>query len=122
MAQRDPTLHVSLRWLRDYLYNQTEAGRVLILLDCCYSGYLVNSAADPNHDLIRRLYVELFEATPQSGRVKKLGFRRALTATGPDTRIVLWLNDQVFLRADTGGWNFRPYFYQLRIENSGKLS
>ncbi len=86
MARRDPTLHVSLRWLREYLYNQTEAGRVLILLDCCYSGYLVNSAADPDHDLIRRLYAELFEAPPQSGRAKKLGFLRALTATGPDTR------------------------------------
>jgi hypothetical protein len=86
MAQRDPTLHVSLRWLREYLYNQTEAGRVLILLDCCYSGYLVNSATDPDHDLIRKLYAELFEAPPQSEKAKKLGFRRALTATGPNTR------------------------------------
>lgn len=88
MVQRDPTLHVSLRWLREYLYNQTETGRVLILLDCCYSGYLVNSAADPDHDLTRRLYAELFEAPPQSGRAKKLGLRRALTATGPETRAI----------------------------------
>jgi len=86
MAQSDPTLHVSLRWLREYLYNRTEAGRVFVLLDCCYSGYLVNSAVDPDHDLIRRLYAELFEAPPQSGRAKRLGFRRALTATGPETR------------------------------------
>lgn len=32
IAQKDPTLHVSLSWLRKYLYNQTEAGRVRDLL------------------------------------------------------------------------------------------
>jgi len=34
---------------------------------------------------------------------------------------VLWLDDQQFLLVDMGGSDFRPYFYQLKIENSGKM-
>src|SRR5260370_1420573 len=37
-VERDETLHLSLPWLRDKLYQQAEAGKVLLVLDCCYSG------------------------------------------------------------------------------------
>ena len=37
-VEADETLHLSLPWLRDKLYLQSGAGKVVHVLDCCYSG------------------------------------------------------------------------------------
>src|SRR6266702_6846573 len=37
-VERDENLHLSMQWLRDKLYIPTNAGRVLLILDCCYAG------------------------------------------------------------------------------------
>ena len=37
-AEEDPSLHLSMRWLRDHLVTSTRAGQVLLIFDCCYAG------------------------------------------------------------------------------------
>ena len=34
----DKNAHISFRWLNEILYEKTDAGTVLIILDCCYAG------------------------------------------------------------------------------------
>jgi uncharacterized caspase-like protein len=37
-VEDDPESHWSMRWLWKTLYTRTQAGKVLLILDCCYSG------------------------------------------------------------------------------------
>ena len=45
----DESFHVSLKWLREKLYERPNAGRVLIILDCCYAGEM--GRTEPDHYL-----------------------------------------------------------------------
>jgi hypothetical protein len=40
-------LHFSMRWLRDQLYLSPDAGKILLVLDCCYAGNMGRTASDP---------------------------------------------------------------------------
>jgi len=37
-----------VKWLRQVLYEKAKAGRVLLILDCCYSGDIAGSGPDAN--------------------------------------------------------------------------
>jgi len=54
--EADTHFYLSMRWLWQVFYQSTEAGRVLIILDCCYAGNLVEVNDDPfNIDLHKLL-------------------------------------------------------------------
>ena len=75
-----PTMHISMRWLREMLYDKTQAGAVLLILDCCYAGNIIRSEADPYRIDLGKLIEDWLEE-PSSG-VRKDYPRAMLTATG----------------------------------------
>ena len=83
-AEEDETLHFSMRWLQNKLYIPTQAGRVLLILDCCYAGNIGMTADNPYlKDLKARVY-KFFGQPMGSDEAHKGGLRLALTATGHD--------------------------------------
>ena len=48
----DAHLHVSMHWLRDHLFEKTNAGRVLIILDCCFAED-IRTGPDHSFDKLR---------------------------------------------------------------------
>ena len=78
----DETLHLSLPWLRDKLYLQTEAGKVVLLLDCCYSGLMGRTAPDPYLKELQQRISYYFDAPGAQSGARSGGLRLALTATG----------------------------------------
>ncbi len=73
-------MHLSMRWLRETLYEQTEAGAVLIILDCCYAGNFINAGTDPFHIDLGSLIENWMDEPPFPTR--KNAPRVTLTATG----------------------------------------
>lgn len=72
-VEADSNSHISLSWLKKVLYEQTEAGRVLIILDCAYSGNILQTN-------VSRFVEEEFNT---SSLLRGTGNTRAiLTATG----------------------------------------
>lgn len=65
-------------WLRDKLYIPTAAGKVLLILDCCYAGNMGPSAPDP--------YLEKLKE-----RIKFLPWCTGLRKWQPSRRYVLAL-------------------------------
>lgn len=43
---RHPGMHISLKWLREQLYTGTDAGYVLMIIDCCHAGGISLAAPD----------------------------------------------------------------------------
>src|SRR5579885_1376791 len=81
-ARRDPARYVSLRWLREQLFEHEEANTLLCILDCCYAGKFADSAPDPYFEtLSQRLRFYFGEPGAQSPS-RPGGVRLALTATG----------------------------------------
>src|SRR2546421_6589338 len=74
-----PAMHLSLRWLREMLFQKTKAGAVLVILDCCYAGNIIRAGADPYHIDLGRLIENWLE---ESDGVAKDSSRMMLTATG----------------------------------------
>lgn len=74
--------HISLQWLRERLFEGTQAGRVLLILDCCFSGAMGTTA--PDHYLVelRQRIAYYFEAPGVESQTRSGGLRLALTATG----------------------------------------
>jgi hypothetical protein len=81
--KRDPNAHLSLRWLRQVLFEHEAASQVLIILDCCYGGNFGRTAADLYlNDLKQRL--KTYFDGPSEASPSPLGSTRfALTASGP---------------------------------------
>jgi tetratricopeptide (TPR) repeat protein len=78
----DKDSHVSLRWLRQILFEHKKARSVLLILDCCYAGKFADSAPDPYFEtLSQRLRFYFGEPGAQSPS-RPGGVRLALTATG----------------------------------------
>jgi WD40 repeat protein len=78
-------LHLSLSWLRDKLYRQTEAGKVVLLLDCCYSGQMGSIGPDSYlQELQQRISYYFHHSSPRQ-ETRFRGLRQALTATGHGT-------------------------------------
>jgi hypothetical protein len=81
-VKEDENAHFSMRWLRDKFYIPTQAGRVLIILDCCYAGDFSRTAQDPYlEDLKKRINYYFGPPGEESGALSG-GARLALTATG----------------------------------------
>jgi len=78
--QLSPTMHISMRWLRDILYRKTKAGAVLLILDCCYAGNILHEEADPYHMDLGNLIEQWLEET--APKIPKNNPRLTLTATG----------------------------------------
>ncbi len=81
-VEEDETLHLSLSWLRDKLYWQTEAGKVVLILDCCYSGQIGSTNRDPYLQELQRRIAYYFHASGPQHDTSYKGLRQALTATG----------------------------------------
>ncbi len=81
-VEGDETLHLSFPWLRDKLYLQTEAGKVLLLLDCCYSGEMGRTGPDPYLEELQQRIRYYFEGPGAASGARSGGLRQALTATG----------------------------------------
>jgi uncharacterized caspase-like protein len=73
-------MHLSMRLLRETLYERTEAGAVLIILDCCYAGNLINSGSDPYQIDLGSLIENWLDEPDNS--IRKNNPRVTLTATG----------------------------------------
>jgi uncharacterized caspase-like protein len=79
----DPTMHLSMRWLWEVLYQQSGAGRVLLILDCCYAGNMIDAGLDPFHLDLHNLFEEWYKGS--GGREQKDRQRLILMSTGYDT-------------------------------------
>ena len=83
-VEQDKSLHFSMRWLRDKLYVPTQAGRMLLILDCCYAGDFGEMAPDPYLvDLQDRIYY-YFGAPSKDSGARSGGLRWVLASTGPN--------------------------------------
>jgi predicted HTH transcriptional regulator len=78
----DSEFYLSMRWLWKVLYQSVGAGKILLILDCCYSGNMVEAKDDPLKIDLRRLLEEW--DTGSSGKDQKNCLRLILTATGYD--------------------------------------
>jgi WD40 repeat protein len=87
-ASRDPVRYISLSWLRDMFYYRTRAGRVVMILDCCYAGFIANSPLDPEIIETQKLYERYFNLKGDSTMQPVSGLRRIFAAAGADTEIV----------------------------------
>ncbi|MFL5627206.1 MAG: caspase domain-containing protein [Ktedonobacteraceae bacterium] len=65
----DPDAHVSMSWLRKILFERTEAGRVLIILDCSYAGHIALAETNTQQIDMRELVEDAFD-TPSERRTK----------------------------------------------------
>src|SRR6266571_4578428 len=77
------TLHLSMRELRQVLYESVGASIVVLILDCCYAGHIIRAGADPLQIDLRKLLEEYLEDPSDKKQQKRL--RVMLTATGYDT-------------------------------------
>ena len=75
-------MHCSMRWLRDHLYIPTNAGKVLLVLDCCYAGNIGRTAPDPYLEDLRARINTYFDAPGATSGSRPNGLRQALAATG----------------------------------------
>jgi hypothetical protein len=75
-------LHLSMSWLWRALSQQAEAGRVLIILDCCYAGKMVNAGSNPYQIDVRKIVEDYLNDSRSRGREDRL--RLILMATRED--------------------------------------
>ena len=81
-VREDENAHFSMRWLRDKFYIPTQAGRVLIVLDCCYAGDYGRTAPDPYLEELKKRINYYFGPPGEESGALSGGARLALTATG----------------------------------------
>ncbi len=81
-TEEDETLHCSMRWLQEKLYLPTQAGKVLLILDCCYAGNMGRTAPDPYLEDLKARINKYFGAPGTASGARAGGLRLALTATG----------------------------------------
>src|SRR5579885_2427828 len=81
-VEGDETLHLSLPWLRDKLYFQTEAGKVVLIIDACYSGEMGRTTPDPYLKELQERISHYFDAPGSQSGAPSGSLRLALTATG----------------------------------------
>jgi Putative ATP-dependent DNA helicase recG C-terminal/Caspase domain len=82
-VEADSDIHLSMRWLWNVLHHRTKAGKVLLILDCCYAGNIVDAGPDPYQIDLRRLLEDyLGEPGPRRQQDR---LRLILMATGYDS-------------------------------------
>jgi WD40 repeat protein len=82
-AEDDPDLHIPLRWLRDRLFANCNAGQVVIILDCCYAEDIRTGPDRRLADLLNKL-ADYFDIPGAESGQRQPGLRAALAATGYD--------------------------------------
>jgi uncharacterized caspase-like protein len=60
LAVEDATMYLSMRWLKEHFYQSRGAGRIVIILDCCYAGNIASTESVYDLDL-RKLINGFFE-------------------------------------------------------------
>ncbi len=85
-VEEDEDAHFSMRWLSEKLYKATEAGRVLVILDCCYAGNIGRSGSDPYFEEIQARIKKYLGAPNAESGARSGGLRLALTATGHNSK------------------------------------
>jgi hypothetical protein len=85
-VEEDEATHFSMRWLRDKLYLPAKAGRVLLILDCCYAGDIDRTASDPYLEELQQRINYYFGRPGSASEARQGGLRLALTATGHNTK------------------------------------
>jgi Putative ATP-dependent DNA helicase recG C-terminal/Caspase domain len=78
-----PDLYLSMSWLWKVFYQQAEADRILLILDCCYAGKMVNAGSNPYQIDLRKIIEDYLSESTTKGRQDRL--RLILMATGNDT-------------------------------------
>jgi hypothetical protein len=81
-VDEDEHTHCSMRWLRDKLSIPTNAGKVLLVLDCCYAGNIDRTAPDPYLEDLQARINTYFESPGAASGGRPNGLRQALAATG----------------------------------------
>ena len=82
-VEEDPNLHVSLHWLRERLFEKTNAGSVLVILDCCYAED-IRTGSDHTFDELRRQLQHYFEMPGAEVKKRRAALYAALAAAGYD--------------------------------------
>ena len=80
-AQEDNNLHFSMKWLHDKLMIPTRAGKVLLILDCCYAGAIAGQGEDTYLVELQQRINAYFGAQSKESGVLEGGLRMALAAT-----------------------------------------
>ncbi|HET8910169.1 MAG TPA: caspase family protein, partial [Ktedonobacteraceae bacterium] len=75
--------HISMHWLRDVLFQSTQAGQVLIVLDCCFAED-IRTASDHSLDALRSQLEYYFEIPGAEVKQRTAGIRAALAAARYD--------------------------------------
>jgi len=81
-VKADKEMHLSMRWLQTQLYHSPLAGKVLLILDCCYAGEMGRTAPDPYLEDLEMRLRQYFGAPGAASGSHPKGLRLALTATG----------------------------------------
>jgi hypothetical protein len=120
-VEEDEAAHFSMRWLRDKLYLPTKAGRVLLILDCCYAGDIDRTASDPYLEELQQRINYYFGRPGSASEARQGGLRLALTATGHNSKALEkdghGLMTGLLLPALRGEVNA-----VLEVENQGQVS
>ncbi len=74
-------MHFSMRWLRDNLYLSPHAGKILLILDCCYAGNMGRTAPDPYLEDLKARINTYFGAPGAESGSRPRGLRQTLAAT-----------------------------------------
>jgi hypothetical protein len=82
LVRSDATLYFSLSWLWEKLHQSTGAGRVLIILDCCYSGNMLNAGPDPYTINLRDLINDAINKYKKTSTGQRDRHRQILTSSG----------------------------------------
>src|SRR5260370_1099694 len=80
--EEEEAAHISLKWLRERLYEGTKAGHVLLILDCCFSGDMSRTAPDRYLEELKQRIRYYSQELGENSQSKSGGLRFALTATG----------------------------------------
>ena len=83
-VEDDAHLHVSMHWLRDRLFEKTNAKRVLIILDCCYAED-IRTGSDHDFDKLREQIQYYFDIPGAEVKKRQAGCYIAIAAAGYDT-------------------------------------
>ncbi len=77
-----PDLHLSMSWLWKAFFLRAEAGRALLMLDCCYAGKMVGAGSNPYQVDMRQIVEDYLNASQSKGHQDRL--RLILMATRDD--------------------------------------
>jgi WD40 repeat protein len=83
-VEDDDASHLSMCWLRDMLFTKTKAGRVLIVLDCCYAGDVLSSHNLLYLEQLQRHIRRYFEVSSREADLPPGVMRAALAASRYD--------------------------------------